>query len=286
MLVLGNSLNNYFIFSIVDPYPLKGYIKQNISLSFSFYRYCISPIDLINQIMESKINSIGISSIHDLVPIIIKSKKYYNLLRLMKFIKCSSRNDEVKQIIEVNYVLLNKYFPFHSKYIDIGESIIKKYDKYIKIGIHVRLNDRCLHYCNINTKTIKRIGSISKKYCIKKKCINILSSFSKKFSIKFSEQFKNTYSYKSNIEIKHSSLSNITQCDVEKTIVDIYITSKTDIILLNGYSTYSLLILYKGYYKSYRECSFKQYTFWSNGELYDHLIRFRKKYNCKNISYF
>lgn len=72
-MVIGNSISNYI----------------NISLSFGSYHYCINPIDMIKEIINSKLNSISITAYHDIIPTIIKSHIYYYRLRKKKFIRCS-----------------------------------------------------------------------------------------------------------------------------------------------------------------------------------------------------
>lgn len=253
-------------------------------MSFTFYKYCLSPEDMIYKIVKSHYSSIATQSIHDFVPAIIKSKKFYKELRIKKFIKCSNRSNLIGQIIEVNYLLYNKYFPFYKRHIKIGNNILHLYKSYIKIGVHVRMNDKCLKSCIVNVENIHRIMNISKKYC-QTKFIVLLSSFDRSFNKLFYALYKNVYSYNITSEIKHSAKSlNITQYDIDKTILDMLLTSNSDILLLNGLSTYSLFILYKGYYSNYNMCKPKPFKFWNNGEVFDHLDRFRRKGYCKNIT--
>lgn len=68
---------------------------------FLFYKYYVSPIDLIDRIVKSKIPAISITSINDIIPTIIKAKKYYIILKQLKFIKCSNRTDIVGIIVGI-----------------------------------------------------------------------------------------------------------------------------------------------------------------------------------------
>lgn len=281
--MLGNKLDKYFNFRIVEKEKLRNELKINISLSLSFYQYCLDPVDLIDQIIQSKVQTISIRSIHDIVPTIIKSNKYFSKLKMLKFIKCSRKDNMLKQMLEVNYVLYNKYFPFHKEYISSGKTILKLFKTKQKIGVHARLNDKCLEKCSISINTIFKICNITNKLC--NNCVIMLSSFSRNFTKSFMQYNSNVYVYNSNYNIKHSSKSpNFNQLDIQKTILDIYLTSNSDIILLSGDSTFSLLILYKGYYKNYKRCLSKYYTFWDNNEFYDHISSYRRKKNCKIIS--
>lgn len=281
----GHGLNRYFNLSKVKPNPTAQNIPINISFSLTFYSYCQSPLDLINKIIKSRLYSIGIWSIHDMVPTIVYSRKYYSLLKLNGFIKCAKKNELLKQMLEVNYVLLNKYFRFYDDHVRVGDNILKRFEDKIKVGIHVRLHDNCLRSCPVDYGRIYGAGKVSKRFCNSTtKCVNILSSFSKNFTMAFANIYNNTYTYNQTSEVKHSAFSVVTRDDVQKIVVDLYLASQSDIILVNGYSTYSLIILYKGYFKNYRKCIAKPYGFWTGGALYDHLNRFRKKNDCKNIS--
>lgn len=260
--------------------------KINITLSFTFYSYCLNPVDMINRIINSNIYSISITSIHDIVPSIIKAKKYFKILKLLHFIKCSNRHNINYQILEVNYNLYRKYFPFHNRHKIIGNSIVKLYKSKNKVGVHVRLNDKCIKSCSIDKRIIFKIINISNKLC-NKHCFIFLSSFNKNFTQLFMNLNKNTYTFNSTYNIKHSLYYNtFNQIDIDKIVLDIYLTSKCDYLLLSGYSTFSLLILYKGFYKDYTTCNSKYFKFWNNGELYDHLDKFRKNYKCRNITFF
>lgn len=286
MLVVGGTgvLKKYFNLNIVDPIPLLYQGKINISLSFSFYIYCLNPTEMINKIIKSNIYSISISSIHDIVPSIIKTNKYYTKLKNLHFIKCSKKENVIHQIIEVNYILYKKYFIFNNRHVIMGKNIIKLYKKKYKIGVHVRLNDTCLKLCKIEIGDIQKINNIIRKVC-KKNCYTFLSSFNNNFSNLYKKFNKNTYTFNSSYKIKHSSNDkNFNQIDVDKIVLDIFLTSNCDAILLSGYSTFSLLILYKGYYRNYTECNSKYYIFWNSGELYDHVERFRNKKKCRNIT--
>lgn len=286
-LVVGSvvALTKYFNIKIFNHNILGVVSSINVSLSFSFYSYCINPTDMIIKIVKSNKTSISISSIHDIVPAIVKTRKYYNTLKLLHFIKCSNSNNILNQILEVNYVLYKKYFPFHPRHETIGNNIIHVYKKKYTIGIHVRLNDKCLKDCIIDIKNISNICNLSKQLCTTN-CFFLLSSFSNKFTKLFMNINNNSYSYNSTYNIKHSRHYNhFNQVDVDKIVLDIYLTSNCDAILVSGYSTFSLLILYKGYYKNYRKCIPKKYFFWNNGEIYDHLERFRKINKCKNIKF-
>lgn len=258
----------------------------NISLSFSFYKFCEEPIDLIDRIIKSRVKSISITSIHDIVPTIIKSKKYFKKLKLLKFIKCSNKTNIIHQILEVNYVLYNRYFPFHSRHIAIGNKILDFYKEYKKVGIHIRLGDECLSKCAISIENIQRISNITSMLC--KNCIIMLSSFSRNFTKLFINYNKNVFIYNSSCNIKHSSKSlNFNQLDIDKIVLDIYLTSKSDILILSSGSTFSLLILYEGFYKNYNRCKYKHFVFLNNGEfLYDHLEKFRIKNKCSKLPIF
>lgn len=154
--------------------------KVNLSLTLSFYHYCIDPVYLIDRIVKSKLHSISIRSIHDIVPTIIKTKKYFSLLKHLNLIRCSSKSNILDQILEVNYILYQRYFPFHKKHIETGAKILRIYKNYQKIGIHVRLDDQCLNFCHVNITDVYRISNLSNKYC--KNCIIMLSSFNNNFS--------------------------------------------------------------------------------------------------------
>lgn len=285
MVVIGNSLNPYFNLSKYTIYDSPAIRKRiNLSLTFSFYNYCLDPIDLIDRIVKSRIKSISILSIHDIIPTIIKTKKYYNILKQLRFIKCSNKANIINQIIEVNYVIYNKYILFHLQYINYGKNILLLYKKEALIGIHVRLYDKCLISCNISMNYIFNITSMINRMC-KNKCKVILSSFSIRFNEKFQSIYKNIYIFNPSLTVKHSFKSKrFDRKDVEKTVMDIHLTSSADYLILSGRSTFSLLILYKGYYRDYEKCIAKEYHFINNIELYDHLANARIIDNCKNIS--
>lgn len=166
----------------------------------------------------------------------------------------------------------------------MGSKIIKLFKQYKRIGVHVRLYDKCITSCNIDSNSIYVINNISKSIC-RNNFFTILSSFSKNFTKLFMSINKNSYVFNSDYNIKHSQkYFNFKQEDVDKIVLDIYLTSNSDYILLSGNSTFSLLILYKGYYENYRKCKSKYYKFWNNGELYDHLEYARITTNCKNVT--
>lgn len=255
-----------------------------MSLSFSFYSYCISPSILIQNIIQSKISSISINTIHDIIPTIVKTKKYYNILKYYKFIKCSAKDNIKSQILEMNYIIYNKYLIFHKNHLIIANKYITKYSIFKKIGLHVRLNDDYLNkYKNCTNQIIqieKIVSNISKD-----NIYYMLSSFNKNFSKEFINRNKNTFAFNQNIDIKHIALSHdINQKDIEKIVMDIHLVSQSDVLLISGYSTFSLIMLFKGYYNNYDKCFVKNYTFWNGGEIFDHLNRFRRYKKCKNIT--
>lgn len=106
-----------------------------------------------------------------------------------------------------------------------------------------------------------------------KNCITILSSFSRNFTKLF---------------IRHSSKSlHFNQLDIDKIILDIYLTSKSDILLLSSGSTFSLLFLYEGFYKNYNKCICKHFDIINNGEFfYDQLEKFRIKIKRSKLQIF
>lgn len=234
------------------------------------------------RIIESKLFSISITSCHDIVPSIIYTKKYYTKLKKLNFIKCSNKTNYLNQILEINYILLNKYFPFYKRHMILGKNILNRFGKYQKIGVHIRMNDKCIYSCNANYDDILLINNISKKMC--SKCITILSSFSKKFIQIYFNTCKNVYTYNPKAKIVHSALNvKMSQIDIDKIVIDLYLVSNSDFFLLSGGSTFSLFILYKGYYLNYKLCITKQYFFWNGIDYFDHLRRYRRKDNCTNI---
>lgn len=268
---------------VVDPNPIIYQDKINLSIIFSFYKYCLNPIEVINRIVQSNKYSISIKSIHDIVPSIIKTGNFYNTLKQLHFIKCSKKYNILNQILEVNYILYKKYFPFHKRHINLGNKILHLYERKCKVGVHVRLNDSCLKSCAIDIKTIYVINNLSKSFCKNNNFI-FLSAFNNKFTNLFMKINRNTFSFNSNYIIKHTNnYNNFNQIDIDKIVLDINLISNTDFLLLSGYSTFSLLILYKGFYKDYEKCYSKYYYFWNNGEVYDQLETFRQKYNCKKF---
>lgn len=282
MVVIGNSLNSYFNVSLYNEKEPNKIV--NVSLDFSFFNYCLDPIELVDKLVISKAKTISIFSIHDIIPTIIKSKKYYRILKRLKLIKCSRRTDIKNQILEVNYVIYNKYILFQLKYIARGNGILNLYSDKKLIGVHVRLSDTCLESCNLSTNNLLLIANISKRICGQESII-MLSSFSKEYNTRFQLLYKNVFIYNPSLIIKHSSKSRqFNKEDIEKTIMDIYLTSKSDFLILSGGSTFSLLILYTGYYKNYEKCLAKKYLFFNNLELFDHLEKFRKFEKCKNVN--
>lgn len=77
---------------------------------------------------------------------------------------------------------------------------------------------------------------------------------------------------------------DINQSDIDKIVIDIHLVSQSDVLLISGYSTFSLIMLFKGIYKDYDKCFVKKYIFWNGGEILDHLNRFRRYKKCKNIT--
>lgn len=285
MVVLGNSLNPYFNLSKYVVYDSSAnYRKINLSLTFSFYNYCLDPVDLIDKLIISKIKSISIFSIHDIIPTIIKANKYYEILKQLKLIKCSSKRNIINQIIELNYAIYNKYISFNTHHINKGNKMLRLYRKEALIGIHARLRDECIVLCNVSTNDIYILINMTKKMC-KSNCRVVLSSMSNEFNKQFQSYYNNVFIFNPFQKIKHSSKSKIFDSkDIEKTIMDIYFTSSANYLILSGGSTFSLLILYIGYYSDYQKCKSKEYHFINNYQLFDHLEAFRIKNNCKNIS--
>lgn len=147
----------------------------------------------------------------------------------------------------------------------------------------MRLSDKCLTVCNISLNDILMLGNITNRIC-RKKCVIFLSSISNYYNKQFQQYYRNVYIYNPRQKIKHSSKSKeFNRKDIEKTIIDIYLASSSDYLILSGGSTFSLLILYTGYYKNHEKCISKEYFFLNNFELYDHLEKFRKIKNCKRI---
>lgn len=189
----------------------------------------------------------------------------------MKFIKCSKENEIDNQIIEINYILFNKYFTFNNKILNNVNKLLFKYKNKYKIGIHYRSIDDVINNDYTDWNYLNKLNNKLKEICNNKKCEFVLSSFSNNFSLSFKEINKNTFIYKSYLKSKHLTKSKINKEDNEKILGDLISVSKCDYLLLSKRSTYSLLMLYSGGYINYNKCIIKNYSFNEDNNYFDHL---------------
>lgn len=198
-----------------------------------------------------KYDIIKIECIYDLVPQIIKSKRYYELFKKYKLIKYSNKNDILKQIVEVNHYLFRNIFKIKINIID--NSIIQLNNNKYRIGIHYRSNDNCLNNnkCKNSNSAFKNVMKLLKNYSIElSNNFSIsLSSADKNFIRKMMKINKDIILYKNDLKIIHSyKLKNIKNdtTKYEKIIGDIILISKSNRYILSYYSTFSLLMYYLG----------------------------------------
>lgn len=255
------------------------YITYVEEYSFTTWRSCDDPKLLIKEMIETNKKYISIVSIFDLIPSIVKLKIYYKQLKNMGFIKCSSESDIEGQILEINYVLLTRYFPFRNDILVKVNNDLDKYKDKFKIGIHVRLWNDKLNDKNVNWELVNKILNLTSNICGNRTCINTLSVFGNKFIESFSSKNNNVYVYKPYMAVKHFSKSKMAKGDEEKILGDIISVSKSDYFLLTKGSTFSLMMLYSGLYSNYEMCNRKNFSTIEGNNFYDHLEREWKEYN-------
>lgn len=205
----------------------------------------------------------------------------------MRYIRCSNYSDINNQIFELNYIMYKKYFVF-KRYIEKKAfTFINQFSKFYLLAIHIRMSDYCFKNCRYNISIVNNIKNMIKNELIQHKVYKIfLCSNSKSVIDKFNYNESNIITYLPKIKIKHSSKSfNITNKEISKIIGDIVVASTANEIYISGWSTYSLMILYKGLFENYHKCRIKKYKFWTNTIVIDHLDKFKNNHNklrCKN----
>lgn len=201
---------------------------------------------------------IEIENIYDLLPQIVKSRKFYNIFKNNGYIVKSNRNEVFRQICEINNIILTKVFMI--KKVDMlnkkKESLI---DGTKRIAIHYRSNDLCLikKKC-INTNTtfnnVKRIYEEYKNHLFNYNVTILLSSADENFSRMMIKEYNNVIQFRSDIHPVHSLIiqdKDNKYNEMIKIIGDISLLSKSDEFILSFDSTFSLLIFYMGVLDEY-----------------------------------